>query len=198
MSRILGIIGSPRRNGNTDILVSRVLQSASKHGATIEPVYLADLTIGQCDGCHVCWKTGHCAKSDDMLGLYPKIAESDVLIFGTPVYWYGPTAIMKAFIDRFVFFNCASSRPLIRGHRAALVVPFEDTAIQTAELLVQMFTKSLAYLEVELAGQVLVPGAGERGEVPGRPDSLTACDKLGANLALTESAGRNAKGGATA
>ena len=48
-----------------------------------------------------------CSKHDSMEALYPKITECDALILGTPVYWYGPTAIMKCFMDRFVYFNCS-------------------------------------------------------------------------------------------
>jgi multimeric flavodoxin WrbA len=58
-----------------------------------------------------------------MLAIYPKIIEADVIIFGTPVYWYGPTALMKAFIDRFVYFNCPENRA--KSGKAANI-PFED------------------------------------------------------------------------
>jgi multimeric flavodoxin WrbA len=183
MSRILGIMGSPRRSGNTHIMVSRILDSAKQHGAETELVFLGDLSIRQCDGCHVCWKTGKCAKNDDMQGLYPKLIEADAIVFGTPVYWYGPTAIMKAFIDRMVYFNSPDTRAKIRGHKAVLAVPFEDTETDTAELLVRMMEKSFAYLEMPLVGQVLVPGAGERGDVLNKPDALQACDRLGCSLA---------------
>jgi len=182
-TKALGIVGSPRRNGNTEILVSRILDSAGGHKADVDLIRLGDLTIRQCDGCHACWKTGRCAKDDDMQGLYPKLIDSDVVVLGTPVYWYGPTAIMKAFIDRLVYFNCPQNRERIRGHRAVLAIPFEDTTLQTADLLVRMLEKSLAYLEMELIGKILAPGAGERGDVLNQPEVLAACDRLGARIA---------------
>ncbi len=182
MTRILGIMGSPRRNGNTHILVSRILDSAQRSGANVETVLLGDLQIRQCDGCHACWKTGRCAKNDDMQSLYAKTADSDVLVLGTPVYWYGPSAIMKLFIDRLVYFNGPETRKLVRGHRAVLAVPFEDTAMETADLLVRMLEQSLAYLEIKMVGQILVPGAGERGDVLNKPECLTACDELARQL----------------
>lgn len=175
-------MGSPRRNGNTHILVSRILDAAQELGAEVELVCLGDLTIRQCDGCHVCWKTGKCAKNDDMQALYPKLMAADIVVLGTPVYWYGPTALMKAFIDRLVFFNCPETRPRIRGHRAVLAIPFEDTTPETAELLVQMLERSLAYLEVELVGKLIVPGVGERGDVLEQPAALDECDTLGTLL----------------
>lgn len=188
MSKVLGIMGSPRRNGNTHILVSRILDSARQHGAETELVFLGDLNIRQCDGCHACWKTGKCAKNDDMQGLYPKIIEADTIVFGTPVYWFGPSAIMKAFIDRMVYFNCPTTREKIRGHRAALAIPFEDTSLETADLLIKLFEKSLAYLEVKLVAQVVVPGVGERGDVNNKGDALELCNKVGAKLVMGESA----------
>lgn len=178
-------MGSPRRNGNTHVLVSRILDGARRHGTEAELVLLGDLAIRQCDGCHVCWKTGKCAKNDDMQGLYPRLIEADAVVLGTPVYWYGPTAIMKAFIDRLVFFNSPENRARIRGHRAALVVPFEDTSLETASLLVGMLEKSLAYLEMSLVGQVLVPGVTQRGEVAGDRDVLERCRQLGKRLVET-------------
>ncbi len=89
--------------------------------------------------------------------IYPKIIQSDVIIFGMPVYWYGPTALMKCFIDRFVYFNCPENRAKIRGKSAVIAVPFEEESPKTAHLLVKFFKKSLQYLEMNLIGTVLVP-----------------------------------------
>ena len=108
--KILGVVGSPRRNGNTHLLVSRILEGAGEAGASVDTVFLNDLSIKECDGCHVCWKGKKCSKNDDMLDVYPKIIESDAIIFGTPVYWYGPTALMKAYSTDFMSGFWDSSR----------------------------------------------------------------------------------------
>jgi len=100
--KVLGIMGSPRKKGNTHILISNILEAAEDAGAATEILLLADKKIEECDGCLACWKDKECPKADDMLAFYPKIIESDTIIFGTPVYWYGPTAIMKSLLDRFV------------------------------------------------------------------------------------------------
>ena len=94
--------------------------------------------------------------------IYPKIIESDVLVFGTPVYWYGPTGLMKCFMDRFVYFNCPENRKGIKGKSAVLAVPFEDKKYETADLLVQFFERSLDYLEMKIVGKVLVPGVAKQ------------------------------------
>jgi multimeric flavodoxin WrbA len=180
---VVGIVGSPRRDGNTQVLVSEILAGARAAGATAESVFLADLTIRECDGCHACWRGAECSKADDMNALYPRLADSDVIVFGTPVYWYAPTALMKAFLDRFVYFNCSRHRPEVRGKRAILAVPFEETDPQAAALLVAIFEKSLAYLEMELTDTLLAPGAGRRGEVRDRPDLLARAREIGAGAA---------------
>ena len=120
MKKILGVVGSPRKDGNTHILVSKILEGAEAEGVAGELLLLGELTIRQCDGCHVCWQGNACSKNDDMSELYSRIAASDAMVFGTPVYWYGPTALMKGFIDRFAYFNCPEHRPQVRGKPAVL------------------------------------------------------------------------------
>jgi multimeric flavodoxin WrbA len=183
MNKILGVIGSPRRKGNTHILVSRILEGAEDAGALTETLFLNDLNIRECDGCHACWKGRKCSKKDDMNDLYPKIIESDVIIFGTPVYWYGPTALMKCFIDRFVFFNCPENRARIKGKAAAIAIPFEEEDPRTADLLVKFFKRSLDYLEMKLIGKIIVPGVGNRGDILKKAARLEQDYELGKKLA---------------
>jgi multimeric flavodoxin WrbA len=181
-TRVLGVIGSPRRNGNTHILVSRFLEGAQAEGADVDTVFLGDLEINECDGCQVCWRGQPCSKKDDMLSLYPRLIDSDIIVFGTPVYWYGPTALMKGFIDRLVYFNCPENRPGIRGKSAVIIVPFEEETPETARLVVEFFEKSLAYLEIKLAGRLIVPGVGAKGDILKLPQRLEESYKLGQQL----------------
>lgn len=182
MKKILGVIGSPRKNGNTHVLVSRILDGARDMGADTEALFLGEHKILECDGCHACWKGKRCSKSDDMRQIYRKIIESDVIVFGTPVYWYGPTALMKCFIDRFVFFNCPENRRKIEKKKAVIVVPFEENHVETSDLLVRFFEKTLNYLEVELSHKVLVPGVTKRGEVKNKKNIMEKCYRLGQKL----------------
>lgn len=193
MRKLLGIIGSPRKNGNTHVLVSRVLDGARDAGASAEAILLGELNIEECDGCHACWKKNHvCSKHDDMTTLYRKIVECDSLVFGTPVYWYGPTAIMKCFIDRFVYFNCSANRSKIRDKTSAIVVPFEDTTLETASPVVDFFDKSLNYLEMTFAEAILVPGVTKRGEVRSQKQVMDRCYALGKRLAIPQDDSRTA------
>jgi multimeric flavodoxin WrbA len=98
--KVLGIVGSPRKKGNTEILVEEVLASAREAGAETEIFLVAGKTISGCDGCHSCFKTGKCKIKDDMQPLYRKMEAADAIVFGTPVYFHNYTAQLKAIIDR--------------------------------------------------------------------------------------------------
>jgi len=182
--KILGVIGSPRRNGNTHILVSRILEGAEQEGAIVDTIFLDDLSIRECDGCHVCWKGRECSKNDDMNNIYPKIMEADAIVFGTPVYWYGPTALMKAFIDRFVYFNCPENRAKIKGKSAVIAIPYEEENPETAAPVVDFFERCFRYLEINLVGQIIAPGVTRRGEILEKTERLEEAFELGRRLAM--------------
>jgi multimeric flavodoxin WrbA len=183
MQKILAVMGSPRKKGNTHILISKILEGAKSEGAEGEILFLGDLTIRECDGCYRCWKGKECNKNDDMNNIYPKIRGSAAIVFGTPVYWYGPTALMKGFIDRFVYFNCPEHRAGIRGKPAVLAIPCEEEDPATAALVKAFFKKSLRYLEMNLIGSIIVPGVTKKGEIIKKQGPLEEAYNLGIKLA---------------
>jgi multimeric flavodoxin WrbA len=184
MKKVLGVVGSPRKEGNTHILVSKILEGAKDAGAGTELILLNDLRIQECDGCHVCWEEQPCCKHDDMNDLYPKIIESDVIVLGTPVYWYGPTALMKGFVDRLVYFNCSGNRVKIRGKSGVIAVPFEDEDLSTANLIKEFFAKCFTYLEIEFAGESIVPGVTLKGEIAEKTVYMQEAFELGRKSVL--------------
>ena len=179
---LLGVVGSPRRKGNTEILVSQILAGAEDQGAGTETLYLGSLNIRECNGCHLCWEGRDCGKNDDMVEIYPKIIASDVVVLGTPVYWYAPSALMKAFIDRFVYFNCSENRAKVQGKKAVTAIPFADETLETADLISKFFELSLAYLEIELVEQLIVPGVSAKGDVLAKEKILQSAYRLGEEL----------------
>jgi multimeric flavodoxin WrbA len=98
--KILGIVGSPRPGGNTEIMIEEVLSTARELGAETDIFLVAGKTISGCDGCHGCFKTGRCRIKDDMQELYKKMEWADGIAFGSPVYFNYVTAQAKAVIDR--------------------------------------------------------------------------------------------------
>ena len=97
---ILGIQGSPRRLGNTDLLLDEVLGAAAAGNANVEKIVVRDLRISPCLEIYHCEKMGNCAINDDMQTIYPKLLEARIVILATPVFFYGPSALIKALIDR--------------------------------------------------------------------------------------------------
>lgn len=181
--KITAFLGSPRAGGNTDILAGRVLDGARDSGLETETVALRKLKIRPCTGCEKCWSKGQpCVFKDDMSLLYDTIAGSDVLLFATPVYWYGPTAIMKAFIDRFVTFNRPQGRPLIEGKGAILVTAYEEEGPTAADPLVRMFELSFDYLGLRFVDRIVVDGVGPKGAVLGKAEALERAYNVGRRL----------------
>ena len=96
---VLGIVGSPRKDGNTAYLLERTLSLLPDSFQT-ETVFLKDHRIEPCEGCHRCEQDGRCALDDDMQALYPKLQAADAMILTSPVYMGGVTSRMRAFMER--------------------------------------------------------------------------------------------------
>jgi len=98
--KVIGIVGSPRRGGNTDVLVEQVLAGARDHGLETEKVHLGELDVRPCRACFACADTGRCVIEDDFQWLLEKVLVSSGIVLGSPMYVGTVTAQMKAFIDR--------------------------------------------------------------------------------------------------
>ena len=97
---ILGILGSARKRGNTEILMDIALKEAKEFGATVSKVSLRDLSIAPCDGCGKCQRSGKCVVKDDMQEIYRKMLEADGILWATPVYFWSMTGQTKIVMDR--------------------------------------------------------------------------------------------------
>ncbi|MEX2705900.1 MAG: flavodoxin family protein [Candidatus Freyrarchaeum guaymaensis] len=98
--KVIGIVCSPRKGGNTEILVREALDRAKSLGATVELILTGDKVIEPCNGCDTCIRTEVCKIDDDMQEIYRKLVNADGIILGTPVYWINVSAQAKLLIDR--------------------------------------------------------------------------------------------------
>jgi multimeric flavodoxin WrbA len=178
--KILALMGSPRTGGNTEILVGEILRGAESKGHAAERLRLYDYDILPCLDCRSCKRSkgGYtCSLKDGMKEIYPMLENSDCIIFGTPIYWYGPTAKMKLLIDRLRPFIANGK---LNGKKGAIVVPSEEGPGCCGPLM-EMFRMSFDYLGMEMAGSILAK-AYERGEIKESPGELKRAYELGKSL----------------
>ena len=159
--KILALNGSARRRGNTDILIDQILKGSKENGHRCEKLYLYDYEILPCMDCRDCKKGDFlCSLDDGMKKIYPKIEKADLIIFGTPNYWNGPTAKTKLLIDRM--------RPFVPSQKLKdkkwVIVSPSGEGPNSCRLLVEMLRLSCDYLGMKFAGKVLVK-AYEKGEI---------------------------------
>ena len=188
--RVLALTGSPRKGGNTDTLVTAIMQGAEQAGARGETIRLADLRIAPCIGCGGCDKTGRCVIEDDMQGLYDKIIAAQVVIIASPIYFYGLSAQTKMFVDRLqalwsrkkllIAAKEWPARPERKGYLVAVA------ATQGAKVFVgAQLTAQYAFDAMGLAygGDFLVRGVEHRGEMKKMTDKLQEAELFGQKIA---------------
>ena len=180
--QVLGIVGSPRRGGNTEILVDEVLRGAEEAGAMVEKVILTEQQIGPCRACQSCWSTGKCVQNDDMPALLAQMQRSQVWVLGTPVYWQGPTAQFKVFLDRWFGQGQVVT---FKDRRAILTIPLGAEA-HFARHLVGMLEGALAHLKMELFATILAPNAWDPGKVREQPDIMAAAYRAGRDAIIND------------
>jgi multimeric flavodoxin WrbA len=186
--KVLGLVGSGRKDGNTNTLVSKILEGASASGHETQKVFLADFKVSPIGDCAVCRKAGHCLIEDDFDALLGEVLKSDCVIFGTPLYWFGPSAQMKAFIDRWVCkmaFDERRFRARLKGKRCLLAIPHQDEHLTGAEHLVGIMEKTFDYMEMAYLGKMQTC-AWRRGDVAKDEAALKYAHELGTRLSELE------------
>ena len=162
--KVLGLVGSPRVGGNTELLVAKVLEGAASAGAETEQIALNPLSVRGCQACEACRKLKRCRLKDDMQPLYDKMLETDALVLGTPIYYWNVSAQLKAFVDRWYALDQEGIRERLAGKKVLLVCAFGDSDPPTSQWAVGAMRCSCEWLEMPFLDPVLV-SAGERGEV---------------------------------
>jgi len=174
--KVLGIVCSPRLQGNTEILVQVSLAKAQEEGAEIELVTLAGKTISPCDACYSCRKTGECHIKDDMPDIYTKLLAADGIIFGTPVYYWSVSAQAKALIDRtFVF----SVKRELRNKVVGVVVTLDRTGSTSA---LAVFNGFFTIQKMIMVGRAVGFGSQEKGVVKKDERGMADAEALGETI----------------
>ncbi len=173
--RVLGIVGSPRKGGNTDSMVEEVLRGAAEAGAEVDKVVLGDLRIEPCKACDVCRK-GECVIEDDFASVAGKMESAHVWVIGTPVYWWGPSAQTKAWIDRWY----GLPRELFEGKGVVLAVS-SGGGRSYAELTISMLREVIPYLGMREMGLVH-SGGSSRGRAKSDTVLMSEARRIGKSI----------------
>ncbi len=176
--KILALNGSPRKGGNTDLLIDQVFAGARQHGHECQKIALYAYKISPCVDCRQCKQGDHvCPIKDDMPQLLHLMEAADILVFGTPIYWYGPTAKMKLLIDRLRPFIVTRG---LAGKKGAIIVPYVEGP-SICGPIVKMFEMSFQYLGMDNGGAFLT-SAYEKGEIAKNPGEMQRALEFGQKL----------------
>lgn len=180
--KVVGFIGSPRRGGNTEILVETVLAGAAAVGAKTEVYRLNELSIRGCQACNYCQEHGSCRQKDDMTPLYEALVAADGIVIGSPIYMGYLTAQTKLFLDRlFAFFKLGVGFTLPRGKKGVLV--YSQGGGDNAALMESLAAWMTTAMGIEVKGIVGGNGLNEPGAVKQRDNLLEKAFQLGKELA---------------
>jgi len=185
--KVLGIMGSPRRQSNTEILLDTALAGAKKMGAEVEKVAVSELKIHPCLEIYACRKDGKCAIKDDMQQLYEKLLEADYIVFASPIFFYGLTSQAKAIVDRcqalwvrkYVLGMGKEDRRIRRGVFISVGATQGERLFDGVVLTVRYFFDAIG---VKYAGDLLIRGIDGKAKIREHATALQDAFRLGQQL----------------
>ena len=181
---ILALIGSPRKQGNTDIMADEVLEGAKSMGAVASKIYLDDHHVRPiAEVADNSRERDDPRKDDDFPRLLERFLEADIVVWSTPVYWQGASAQMKCFLDRMSsYFNHPGYRERFRGKRHVVVCAYGRPETQHGNWVTEPMKLTAEVLHGTYVGDVHT-SAYQKGRVRDMPDVLAACRELGGKAA---------------
>jgi multimeric flavodoxin WrbA len=184
--KVLGIMGSPRIKGNTDLLLDEALKGAQSQGANVEKIIVANLKIAPCREIYACLKDGACVIKDDMTDLYPRILAADAVIVASPIFFYTVSAQLMPLISRcqalwsrkYVLKNL--DIPVKKGAFIAVGATKGARLFDGPKLTIKYFFKAI---NADYTEELLIRGIDKKGEIKEHPTALADAYELGKKLA---------------
>jgi multimeric flavodoxin WrbA len=185
---VLGIYGSPRKGGNTDLMLDAFLAGAASAGAEIERLYVRESNISGCLECGHCDKEGRCAVEDDMARVYPLFDRAERIVVASPIFFYGVTGQLKLLMDRSqaVYMkhellrkkgeDLTASRRQRRGFLLSAGATRGKKLFECAILTMKYFFDAL---NMDYAGELCFWQIEARGAIKDHPTALEDCRRAG-------------------
>ncbi|MCR5305418.1 MAG: flavodoxin family protein [Oscillospiraceae bacterium] len=178
MSNVVILVGSMRRDGNTDLLARKFAEGAAEHNS-VEIISVADYKVASCIGCNTCFtREGNACFNHDMDAVYEKLRCADVLVIASPIYFYGISAELKAIIDRLH----TPMRNTFAIRKLALMLVGAAELPNLFDPILMQYQMVLDFFHLQDAGTVLVRGVKEKGDIIGRPE-MDEAYRLGLTIA---------------
>ena len=155
--KILLVQGSPHKKGSSNMLAEQFMEGAKAAGHTVSVFDAAHANLHPCNGCEACGMAGDCVLHDDMEKARQSVLSSDMLVFVTPIYYFGMSAQLKMFIDRFYSFTTELSS---KGMKTALITASWDTDDEAVAYLREHYQKICRYMHFQDQGMILGTGCG--------------------------------------
>ena len=184
--KVVIVMGSPRKNGNSITLAQRVAKGAEAVGAEVESFYLHEMDIKPCDACDICREDSSkdCVINDDMQNLYPKLRQADALVIASPIYYATVSAQTKLFLDRcYALEGPQEKESALKGKRIGIVLtygdsdPFNSGAVNA----MRTFQDAFAYIGSPIVSMVY-GSASKAGEIKANRDLMEKAYKMGEQL----------------
>ena len=184
--KVLGIMGSPRIKGNTDLLLEAALQGAESQGAAVEKILADKLRITPCKEYYACLKDGNCVIRDDMDDVYARLLAADAVIIASPMFFYTVSAQLMVLISRcqalwarkYVLKNM--DIPPKKGAFIAVGATRGEKLFDGPRLTVKYFFQAI---NTQYSDELLIRGVDKKGEIKEHPTALTEAYELGKRLA---------------
>ena len=155
--KIVILMGSPNRKGSTNILVTKFVEGATEAGHKCEVIDVCHANIHPCTGCVACGYEGPCVQKDDVEKIKAKLLASDMVVFATPLYYYGMSAQLKTVVDRFCAYNGSLNS---RNLKSALLTVAWNADDLTFEAIEAHYKTLVRYINFEDKGMILGYGCG--------------------------------------
>jgi multimeric flavodoxin WrbA len=152
------LFGSPRKDGNTIQIANVFSDTLKQKGHNVRMLYLNDLNIRPCQGCYACLPKGMCKINDDMKDIRKYMMDSDLIVYATPIYWFGPSGQLKLVMDRGIAFVDQEYSSRLKGKKVITLMTCADENPETFRPALDMFQKTFDLLGLKKIGNVEAPG----------------------------------------
>ncbi len=183
-TKVLVLLGSPRKKGNSAILAEKIAKGAISAGAEVETVFLHELNIAPCKSCYACQKpkSKGCSIDDDMQPIYRAMREADAWVIASPVYWFNMSSQIKIWMDRCFAFPAYAKNPFA-GKRIAIAMSYggEDPFDSGCVNALRTFQDAYGYVGSKIVG-IIYGSAMGAGEIKANEALMKSAEELGRKL----------------